>query len=276
MWLQHHFQYYNVQSLEPVQMPRPPALDQEFFMAMMPGGNRPMTVLTRMWELSNTTYLLGSRQMIESLGAQIDGGRNRFRVVKAFDMAPKPGKSPERLTIDDLDWVFNDNGRFAIGEFTGALPRVKLYPNWQVATNDQAVLDQLTSPQFDPTATAFLHGETGVTPAAGTNFTGEAKITRYSPKEIEVTVSNSAPALLVYADKHSPNWRVWVDGKEETLHRANYIMRGVVLSPGQHTVVMRYSQPMTGLYVSLAGIALGLAVLGFVCFARSRDEVSTK
>ena len=276
MWLQHHFQYYNVQSLEPVQMPRPPALDQQFFMAMMPSGNQPTTVLTRMWELSNTKYLLGSRQVIETLGAQIDGGRNRFRVVKTFDMTPKAGASPDRLTIDDLDWVLNENGRFAIGEFTGALPRVKLYPNWQVATNDQSVLDQLTSPQFDPTAAAFLHAETTLTPGAATNFTGEAKISRYAPKEIEVTVSNSAPALMVYADKYSPNWRLWVDGKEETLHRANFIMRGVPLAAGQHTVVMRYSQPMTGLYISLTGIAIGLAVLGFVCFAGWRDEAPKK
>jgi hypothetical protein len=276
LWLQHQFQYYNVQSLEPVQMPRPPVLDQQFFMAMMPDGNRPMPVLTRMWELSNTRYLLGGRQVIESLGAQIDGGRNRFRIVKTFDIAPKPGANPQRLTLDDIDWVLNDNGRFAIGEFTGALPRVKLYPHWQVATNDQAVLDQLTSAQFDPTATAFLHGETTLTPSAGTNFTGEAKISRYAPKEIEVTVSNSAPALMVYADKHSPNWRVWVDGKEETLHRANFIMRGVPLAAGQHTVIMRYSQPMTGLYVSLAGIAIGLAVLGFVCFVRPREEAPKK
>ena len=276
LWLQHHFQYYNVQSLEPVQMPRPPALDQQFFMAMMPTGNQPPTVLTRMWELSNTKYLLGSRQLIESLGAQIDAGRNRFRILKTFDMAPKPGKNAERLSLDDVDWVLNENGRFAIGEFTGALPRVKLYPTWQVATNDQAVLDQLTSPQFDPTAMAFLHGETSLTPSAGTNFTGEAKISRYAPKEIEVAVSNSAPALMVYADKHSPNWRVWVDGKEEVLHRANFIMRGIPLPAGQHTVVMRYSQPMTGLYISLAGISIGLAVLCFVCFARPRDAAPKK
>ena len=270
LWLQHHFQYYNVQSLEPVQMPRPPVLDEQFFRALMPGGNKPVTVLTRMWELSNTRYLLGDKRVIESLGTQLDAGRNRFRVVKAFDLAPKPGANAERLTIDDLDWVFNENGRFAIGEFTGALPRVKLYPQWRKAEDDQAVLEQLASPEFDPTATAFLHGETTLTPSGGTNFVGEAKITKYAPKEIEVTVSNSTPALLVYHDKYSDNWSLWVDGKPETLYRANFIMRGVPLAAGQHTVVMRYSQPMTGLYVSLVGLAIGLGVLGFVCFSGAK------
>jgi hypothetical protein len=153
---------------------------------------------------------------------------------------------------------------------------VNLYPNWQVATNDQAVLEQLASPQFDPTSLAFLHGETGLKPSGGTNFSGEAKITRYSPKEIEVTVTNSAPVLMVYNDKYSPNWRVWVDGKEEPLFRANFIMRGVPLVAGQHTVVMRYSQPMTGLYISLAGLVLALSVLGFVAFGPKQDQTKTE
>jgi hypothetical protein len=272
MWLQHHFQFYNIQSLEPVQMPRPPALDQQFFTALIPSGGKPVTVLTRMWELSNTRYLIGDRATIESLDNQLDAGRNRFRILKTFEMAAKPGANPERLTIDDLDWVLNENGRFAIAEFTGALPRVKLFPTWQSSTNDQAILDQLTSPTFDPNSLAFLHGETTLTPSPTTNFTGEAKITSYAPKHIEVTVSNNAPALLVYNDKYSPNWRLWVNGKEETLHRANFIMRGIPLPAGQHTVVMRYSQPMTGLYISLAGIALGLAVLGFVTINAARSK----
>ncbi|MGZ8900491.1 MAG: YfhO family protein, partial [Limisphaerales bacterium] len=274
MWLQHHFQYYNVQSLEPVQMPRPPALDEQFFTTLLPGGTRPITTLSRMWELSNTRYLLGDRRVIESLNSQVDGGRNRIRIVKAFEMAPKPGANADRLTIDDLDWARNENGRFAIGEFTGALPRVKLFPSWQIATNDQAVLVQLASPQFDPTAMAFLNGETALTPANSPNFMGEAKITRYSPKQIEVTVSNNVPVLMVYNDKYSPNWRVTVNGKDEILHRANYIMRGVPLAAGQHTVTMRYSQPMTGLYVSLVGMAVGLGVLGFVAVTgrRNRNE----
>jgi hypothetical protein len=268
MWLQHHFQYYNVQSLEPVQMPRPPVLDEQFFTAMMPSAGKAPSVLLRMWELSNTRYLLGGKAFIESLGQQLDAGRNRFTNVLTFDMTPKPGITKEQLTIDDVDWVVNENGRFAIVEFTGALPRVSLYPAWQVATNDQAVLDQLGSKQFDPTTLAFLHGESALKPSGGTNFSGTATISRYSPKEIEVTVSNSAPALMVYNDKHSPNWRVWVDGKEETLYRANFIMRGVPLAAGQHTVVMRYSQPMTGLYISLVGLALALGVLGFVAFKK--------
>lgn len=272
LWLQHQFQYYNIQALEPVQMPRPPLLDQQFIGAMMPAEGRAASVFLRMWELSNTRYLLGGKDFIQAVGAQLDAGRNRIRIVKTFDMVPKPGANAERLTVDDLDWVLNENGRFGIGEFTGALPRAKLYPAWEQAPNDQAVLNQLASPEFDPASVAFLHGKTSLTPSAGTNFSGEAKISKYAPKEIEVTVSNSAPALLVYADRYSSNWRVWVDGKEETLHRANFIMRGVPLSAGEHTVVMRYSQPMTGLYFSLIGIAISLCVLSFLCFpSRKRD-----
>ena len=33
-----------------------------------------------------------------------------------------------------------DNGTYALIEFTGALPRAKLYSHWQVSTNDTATL----------------------------------------------------------------------------------------------------------------------------------------
>ena len=43
-----------------------------------------------------------------------------------------------------------------VNEFTGALPRAKLYTNWQVVTNDQAALARLVDPAFDPSTTVLL------------------------------------------------------------------------------------------------------------------------
>ena len=273
-WLQHDFQYFNVQSLEPVQMPRPPVIDQEFFMAMIPGTNRPVTVFTRMWELSNTRYLLGGRQALIAVSRELDGGRDRVKILKTFDMVPKPGIANPQ-TIDEVNWVLHENGRFALAEFTGALPRAKLYPTWSKATDDTAVLNELTSASFDPASTAFLHGNTPIAPGGSTNFSGEVKITSYAPKRIELAVSNSAPALLLYNDKYSPNWSLTINDQPATLYRANFIMRGVPLPAGQHRLVMTYSQSMTGLFVSLASLAVGFVVLVFIAFNSRKVSAQT-
>jgi hypothetical protein len=269
-WLQHHFQYYNVQAIEPVQMPRTPDLDEKYYKALFP--NQSMAVVPRLWELTNTRHLIGDKNFIAQLMQSLEPGRQRWRVAMSFDMTPKPGVPIESATLDDLTWVENPNGRFAIVEFTGALPRAKLYPAWQNITDDAAALRELTSATFDPRTNLLVQGEVGVTASGDTNFQGIATITSYKPKRIELAVSNSAPAVLLYNDKLEANWKLTVDGKPENFVRANFIMRGIPLGAGVHSVVMTYSTPMKGLYVSLAGFAMALAALGIVAFVPQKRE----
>ena len=265
-WLQHHFQYYNIQSLEVVQMPRPPEIDQQFFTALIPGGDRPNSVLTRMWELSNTRYLIGDKQAILSSAQQLDPGQDRFKVVQSFDMVPKPGVLVDRLTIDDLDWVLKPDGRFALVEFTAALPRAKLYSNWQQSTNAAATLKQLTAPDFNPHERVIVQADMPFAPTVGTNISGTVTFTRYTPKQITLAVSNSVPSLLLYNDKIAANWQATVDGKPEVMVRANFMMRGIPLPAGSHVVEMIYTAPTQGIYLSGTGILLGLLVLIVICF----------
>jgi hypothetical protein len=270
IWLQNQFQYYNIQALEPVQMPRPPELDERFFMSMLPNSTNPPLVLARMWELSNTRYLLGDKQMISAVLPQLGVSTQDFRILHSFDMALKPGVAQEKATLDDLDWHFRPDGRFAIFDYTDVLPRAVLFPRWEQTTNDQAVLERLTSPEFNPHSLAFLHGVSSIIPGNETNFQGSVTIDQYAPQKIKLSATNNAPALLLYNDKYSSNWKLTVDGKPATLFRANFIMRGIPLPPGSHKIEMNYSQSLTGLYFSIAGIFAGFVVLGFVCFLRPR------
>jgi len=70
--------------------------------------------------------------------------------------------------------------------------------------------------------------------------------------------------VLLLNDRYDPNWGVFVDGKLETLLRCNYLMRGVHLGAGQHTVEFRFQPPYGTLKVSLAGAGLGVILLGGV------------
>jgi len=69
-----------------------------------------------------------------------------------------------------------------------------------------------------------------------------------------------------------PNWNVRVDGKPETLLRCNYIMRGVYLPPGAHTIEFRFQPPVGPLYVSLAAVGTGLLLLGFVLVTARQND----
>jgi hypothetical protein len=272
-WLQHQWSYYNIQSLEPIQMPRPPEIDSQFFQALMPKSDQDWSALTRMWELSNTRYILAEKQFLMSILPRLDPGANRFRILSSFDFAIKAGVAPDKATIDDVDVIPGDNGRFAVFDFTGALPRANLYPKWINGTNDQALLAGLISKDFDPHSIAYVD-DASEAPTNGTaaGFIGDVKITKYAPKQIEMTASNNVPSLLVYNDKFSPTWKIKVDGKPSQLHRANYIMRGIFLPAGNHSIIMKYEPSLTGLYISVLGIAFGLMALVYVIISGEKRQ----
>jgi hypothetical protein len=304
-WAQHHFPYYNIQSLDKIQMPRMPA-DLEAFEGALRIGIRqdssgqwildPGTFsrVGRLWELTNTRYLLGPAGLLDLFNEQFDPGRRRFRIVQRFTIALKPGVKEFHQRLEELTAVPNDNGDYALIEFTGALPRAKLYSNWQVNTNNDATLKTLASTNFDPWQTVLISTPLPVTPAANaTNEnSGTVEFKRYvpddpvfkgkrnglwkqsgycyAPKEVMFDAKTTTPSILLLNDKYDPHWRVLVDGKPAELLRCNFIMRGVYLSPGQHTVEFDFSLPNKPLYLTLSAIGVGILLGGLLLLRGKR------
>ena len=148
--------------------------------------------------------------------------------------------------------------------FDGALPRAKLFSQWQVQTNDAMTLETLAKREFDPQATVIVNAPIAPSAAALGQAAGEVSTQSYRPKEIRLTAQAIAESVLLLNDHWSAHWRVTVDGQAAELLRCNYVMRGVRLSPGSHEVVFRFQPPMTWLYVSLASLLGGFGLLGFV------------
>jgi hypothetical protein len=219
-------------------------------------------------------YLVGAAGLQDLLNQQIDA-QGRFRVVQRFEIVPRSGiLRPTK--VEDFTVATATNGNFAVFEFTGALPRAKLYSQWQVNTNDDATLQLLASKEFDP-ARIVLVAEPLPSPKEVAPNTlagaGTVEFTSYAPKRIVLQTQAASSSVLLLNDKHDPNWQVLVDGKPAPLLRCNFIMRGVFLEPGGHTVEFRFKPPVNALYISLTAISLGLGLLGFA-FANGRRPVS--
>jgi hypothetical protein len=293
-WAQHHFPYYNIQSLDKIQMPRMPADLAAYEMNLTPRSEDAAYLLTRHWELTNTRYLLGPAGFLGVLNEQLDPAQHRFRIVQRFDVMPKPGLD-QVTQLEQLTAVVGENGGCALFEFTGALPRAKLYSNWQVNTNDDATLKTLASANFDPWQTVLVSTPLPVAAATNQNA-GSVEFKRYvpddpafrgkrnglwrqagycyAPKDIMFDAKTITPSVLLLNDRFDPHWRVLVDGKPAELLRCNFIMRGVYLTPGQHTVEFQYQLANGPLYVSLAAIGIGLLLL--MALALVRPTASSK
>jgi hypothetical protein len=90
----------------------------------------------------------------------------------------------------------------------------------------------------------------------------------YDSNQIILEANPDKPAMLVLGDKWAPEWKAWVDDQPAKLFRANFLMRGVELSPGKHTIRMEYRPPMTGQYVSIISLLGVFAVTGLMSVNR--------
>jgi hypothetical protein len=221
------------------------------------------TRVARYWQLTNTRYLLGAAGWLDFLNQQLDPGHHRFRVIEQFEMTPKPGVL-QPVDFSQLAAVPATNGPFALYEFAGALPRAKLYTNWQVNTNNQEILNQLTAPEFDPEKTVLVNDVIPASATSGSTNTvaGTVEFAGYAPTDLKLKATASAPSVLLLNDRYEPNWHAFVDDTPAPLLRCNYLMRGLYLTPGAHTIEFRFQPPENMFYVSLSAIILGVALCG--------------
>jgi hypothetical protein len=304
-WNQHLFPYYNIQTLDIIQRPRTPEDIAAYEAAFTVWSPESLVNIGRRWELTNTRYILGLAGFLDMLNVQFDPAHERFRVLDRFDVTLKPGiTQPTRW--EDFTAELSTNGDLAVFDFTGALPRARLYATWRLAwadpaalqqwltqlkpflpresfgalasqpTNDLATLKELTSRSFDPWQTVLLSHPipTAPGPVQPAADAGAVEFTSYAPKHVELQAKANSPCVLLLNDKYDPNWQVWVDGKREELLRCNFIMRGVFLPAGSHRVDFYFRPDQRALYVSLAAIVVAALLAGYV-WAPSRGRSSS-
>jgi hypothetical protein len=236
------------------------------------GTTNSLPRITRRWQLTNTRYLLGAAGFLDVLNQQIDPLQHRFRIATRFHIEGKPG-IPNPASYDELTAVITPEGEYAVFEFTGALPRAKLYANWLVSTNDDATLTNLASANFDPERAVLVANPAIPSPQSTTN-SGTVEFSSYAPKRIVLQAKAGSPSVLLLNDRYDPNWKVSVDGKPETLLRCNYLMRGVYLQSGPHTVEFRFDPPVGTFFVSVGAVIIGLLLLGYLALGREKDKTS--
>ena len=273
-WLENQFQYFNIQSLDISQMPRVPELETAYFGALGLMENQSnLPLVGRLWQLTNTRYILGSKEVVDQLNGMVDPVQKRIRLKMPFGLGLKPGVTPPNASTATADMVqlltatASETGPFAVLEYTGALPRAKFYTDWQAGLDNTQVLQRLRSMEFDPARQVLVSEALSGGAPASSPSTAEASIVAYAPKHITVKTRSTAPGILLLNDRWHPDWKVTVDGQSTPLLRANFLMRGVSVAAGEHTVEYRFDPPHQTLWVSLAAVATGLLLVGILILA---------
>lgn len=183
-----------------------------------------------------------------------------------FIVFPPASKNPPLYAPLELVQQ-NDEG--TIYRNPQALPRAWLVHAVEAIPNDEAQLDRMARPDFDPAATVVLPS---MPPPVALSSTPEAvpRVT-YAPNSVLVHAQVAAPAVLVVSDAYTSDWRVEVDGKAAPLYRANYAFRGVWLPAGEHTVTFSY-RPHSFLLGSILSLTTIATVIAYGTFMWRRER----
>jgi hypothetical protein len=154
-----------------------------------------------------------------------------------------------------------------------ALPRVFVVDHQETVRGGAAALQAVTAPGFDGRGVAVTETPlAGLPQASSAAPAGGARLASYGAQRIVIQASASARSLLVLTDDFYPGWTATVDGHPARVQRVDYLLRGVGLGPGHHTIVLRY-QPASwriGLIISLLSLLGVLAALGSGALAHRR------
>jgi hypothetical protein len=121
---------------------------------------------------------------------------------------------------------------------------------------------------FDPKSTALVDEryKNAFTAPAASDSSARIEMKSYSPRRITYTSNSSVAAPAVFSEIYYPEgWVCRVDGKEVDIVRVNYLLRGVMLPAGEHTVEMSFEPAVfssTSTYSLVGSVLLMLVLVG--------------
>lgn len=163
------------------------------------------------------------------------------------------------------------NSRYKVYRNDAALPRSYIVHDAKVVEGRDAALRALAGPAFKPASQAVVAEAIDGLPGDPALQSPAPTIVAHAPNRVVIRAEAKAAGLLVLADVFYPGWKAFVDGGETPIYRVNYVVRGVFLPKGEHTVEFRYD-PMSfkiGAAVTLASLMIVLVFLSRFLYGRA-------
>jgi hypothetical protein len=164
-----------------------------------------------------------------------------------------------------------------------ATPRANIVCSYVFCADDDELVSILKSSTFDPRqAVALLTQDKKsiepppVSTAATQALVPKANILVDRPDYIEIEIESSAPdgSLLVLSDTYYPGWKVFVDGIEKHILRANYAFRGVALPNGSRRVVFVFDPLVPDTVLALPTIILIALGVAFAILSKKKPPTT--
>jgi hypothetical protein len=195
----------------------------------------------------------------------------QIRLLRTFNVGYLISFQP--LSAEGMTFVRHYPQYFSwLYKIDNPIPRAYIVNRSSVEQASERILRRLLQPSFDPAQEVVL--DQAIPIEAKGRLDAAAKIVDYSDQQVIVQASLNDAGILVLADSYYPGWKAYIDGKEETIRRANLFFRAVPLPPGDHRVEFRY-EPRSfaiGLAISISTL-FAIVVISAVSHLYRRQSV---
>jgi hypothetical protein len=274
----------------PIKVP-PEGISLRFFLGLDPQGWRSGQGDGVIFELFAEEQ--GEKQKLFSRATDPNSNtQDRKWIEQAVDLSPYGGKaillslitSPKENT--DFDWAGWGEIRLEQGEQRWELdyeqdikiyrnkkvfPRAFIVPEVEVIKEEDKILERISSEQFNPRKVAILEEHihelklTANTSRQTSN--SRAEIIDYQANSIEISAKMHSDGFLLLSENYYPGWKAYVDGKEERIYRADYLLRAIPLSLGRHRVSFVFA-PFSFKLGLWSGLITLFSLTGYLAYRR--------
>jgi hypothetical protein len=188
-----------------------------------------------------------------------------IRYVVAFQPLVIPGIRLLHRFPEHFSWLY---------EIDRPLPRAYIAARLVYETQPAKTLRLLSRDEFDPSKQVILDERIAI--ETDQALGGKANIVRDSNNEVVIDASLAGSGFLVLTDSHYPGWRVYVDGSERKLLKANYFFRAVALPAGKHRVSFVYDPVSFKIGAAVSTLSAGLLMMiSIIIYFRRKRRLQT-
>jgi len=163
-------------------------------------------------------------------------------------------------------------------ELEQTLPKAWFVFDVHKAESGKEALDYIKKDTFDPWSSSIAEGIDD-----GMDFDVEdnsiASVSKYEPRLIEIQTSNPHDGFLVLSEMYYPKgWTATLDGNEIPIYRTNFVLRGMKIPSGTHTVKLEFNPASYEIGTTLSWIGTGiiwLLLIGALVMERKSEEIDS-
>jgi len=210
---------------------------------------------------------------------QLLEGINVLKLERTFPPNKPDSNSTQSYDLMNVKYRIKvDNAKKQMGLVPSEtyLPRAKMFYRVKVISGEEDIKNYMQSNEFDYRKTIVIEKQPpGMNIPAlkdSESVANKVNITEYDLNKITLDVETSENGFLFLSEIYYPEWKAYIDDKENEIFRTDYSLRSVYVEKGHHTIRLVYDSDKYNTYskVSLFTLLLTLASIGVITFKNKR------